>query len=553
MMLKSVSRGSVRWQAAGVAVAFLLPVLAGRSVAWGLDAHEAAKQVDQHLAKEMFGGSEGTPHDPLPRADDQTFLRRATLDLVGHSPSPEEITTFVLDSAPNKRGQAVERLLANPQFGENWARYWRDVIFYRRTEDRALLAAPAAVKMLSDAFNKDPHWDKIARKFITAKGDVREQGATALIMAQMANAEDTTAEISRIFLGIQIQCAQCHNHPTDRWKREQFHELAAFFPRMAVRPLKKGEDRSFEVVSMDRPKGKKPDKKPNRGKLEHHMPDLKHPEQEGKVMKPVFFVTGQHLQTGVSDHDRRETIADWITSGRDRWFAKAFVNRMWSELVGRGFYEPVDDIGPDRTCSAPHTLDYLAEHFAGEHYSVKWLMRTITATEAYQRQSRTRNDAEQAPFAASCSQRLRGDQLFNSLAEVLELDETLPLDPKGKPRGAFAGPRGQMNQTFGYDPSTRRDEVAGSIPQALFLMNGPALNRALNGRQPSTSLGRLLAETKDDKGVVEDLYLRSLGRDANDGEIKICLEHVQGVGNRAEAFEDILWALLNSTEFLNRH
>ena len=530
-----------------------LVLLAQRALAAGFDPHEAARHVDEQLTKELFGGSESLSHDPAAKADDQTFLRRVSLDLIGHPPTAEEITAFSLNNSADKRGKAVERLLANKQFGENWARYWRDVILYRRSEDRALLAAPAAVKTLTEAFNNDPHWDKIAHKFITAKGDVREEGGTALIMAQMANPEDTTAEISRIFLGIQIQCAQCHNHPTDRWKREQFHELAAFFPRLAIRPLRQGEMRSFEVVANDRERNKPDAKKPNRGHLEHHMPDLKHPDKEGKLMQPVFFVTGQKLPAGLPDHERREKIAEWITSRNDHWFAKAFVNRMWAELVGHGFYEPVDDIGPDRACTAPHTLDYLADHFAGSHYDVKWLMRTITATEAYQRQSRSRYEVDKAPFASSCPQRLRGDQLYNALAEVLGFDDAaVAMIGNNGYRAELAGPRGQMNSTFGYDPSERRDEVTGSIPQALMLMNGPALNRGLNGRQPNTSLGKLLCETKDDSAVVEELYLRSLGREATPSEVKTCLDHVKTLGNRTEGFEDVLWALVNSTEFLNR-
>ncbi len=533
----------------GLPVVLLITV--GRCAAAGLEPHAAAKHIDELLSQEEFGGSAATPEGPAAKADDLTFLRRMALDLVGHPPTAEEITGYVFDNSPHKQAAAVERLLADKRFGDNWARYWRDVIMYRRSEDRALIVGPALVKFLAEAFNGEPHWDKIASQFITATGDVREEGATALIMAQMANPEDTTAEISRIFLGIQIQCAQCHNHPTDRWKREQFHELAAFFPRIAVRPLRKGEQRSFAVVSMDDPAGGKNKKnKPNKGSPEHYMPDLKHPEKEGKLMKPVFFVTGQKLDKGVKDHERRETIAEWITGNGDRWFAKAFVNRMWAELVGHGFYEPVDDIGPDRKCSAPHTLDYLAEQFAVSHYDVKWLLRLITATEAYQRQSRSRYDSEKAPFTASCPQRLRGDQLFNSLIEVLGLDE----GPQGEEnyRRAFNGPRGQMNLAFGFDPSIRRDEVAGSIPQALLLMNGPELNRAINGKQPTTSLGQLLAAEPKDEAVVEDLYLRSLAREPKGTELQTCLDHVKTVENRSEAFEDILWSLVNSTEFLNR-
>ncbi|MBI3838802.1 MAG: DUF1549 domain-containing protein [Planctomycetia bacterium] len=533
-------------------LAAALVLLAQRGTASGLDPHSVAMHVDEQLSKELFGGADGSAHDIATRADDQTFLRRLSLDLTGHTPTPDEVTVFALDGSPDKRSTAVERLLANTQFGENWARYWRDVILYRRSEDRALLVGPTVVSTLSAAFNGDAHWDKIARRFITATGDVREEGATAIIMAQMGNTEDTTAEMSRIFLGIQIQCAQCHNHPTDRWKREQFHQLAAFFPRIAVRPVKQGEERSFAVISMDRERGKPNQVVKGGGHLEHHMPDLNHPDEEGKLMRPVFFVTGQKLDVGMPDRERREKLAEWMTGKGNHWFAKAFVNRMWSELVGHGFYEPVDDLGPDRKCSAPHTLDYLAEQFATSHYDIKWLFRVITATDAYQRQSRSRYEEGEAPFAASCPQRLRGDQLFNSLIEVLGIDEYAQQPNRDNFRAILAGPRGRMNATFGYDPSGRRDEVAGSIPQALFLMNGPELNRALSGRQSNTSLGKLLAEVSDDQAVVEELYLRCLAREPKETELQTCLDHLHTTRQRAEAFEDIMWSLINSTEFLNR-
>jgi hypothetical protein len=529
-------------------------LIAQSAGAAGLDPRATAKRTDELLAKEMFGGPQGSTHEPAASADDQTFLRRVSLDLVGHPPTPEEITAFSLDASADKRAAAVERLLAKKEFGENWARYWRDVILYRRSEDRALLVASALVQFLTDAFNKDPHWDVIARRFVTATGDVREEGATAIIMAQMGVAEDTTAEISRIFMGIQIQCAQCHNHPTDRWKREQFHELAAFFPRIAVRPVKDGEQRSFAVISVDRlreNKAGKPDK-PKRGSLEHHMPDLNHPDEEGKLMKPVFFVTGQRLETGLKDQERRGKFADWMTSRTNRWFAKAFVNRLWSELVGHGFYEPVDDLGPDRACAAPHTLDYLTEHFVGSRYDVKWLLRVITATEAYQRQSRSRGSSEDAPFVASCTQRLRGDQLYNSLMEVLGVDEGPPAKVPRNYNKVLAGPRGKVNVAFGYDPSERRDEIAGSIPQALLLMNAPEINGAINAKRPGTSLSKLLAEVPEDQALVEELYLRCLAREPKQTELQTCLDHVRVAGTRGDAFEDILWSLVNSTEFLNR-
>jgi hypothetical protein len=466
-------------------------------------------------------------------------------------PTPEDVTAYSLDPSPDKRQRAAQRLLADPRFGANWARYWRDVIMFRRSEDRGLMSAGPVVEYLTAAFNDNPHWDQIARDFISSTGDVQEHGQTALIMAQMGNSEDVTAEVSRIFMGIQIQCAQCHDHPTDRWKREQFHELAAFFPRITLRAVRgDGKQRSFEVVSTDKG-SKKKSNNPRRGSLEHFMPDLENPEDDGKLMQPVFFVTGQKLEPGKSDLERREAIAEWITSRKNRWFAKAFVNRIWAEMVGRGFYEPVDDIGPDRPCTAPKTLDYLANRFVANKYDVKWLFETIATTDAYARRSVSRTGDESARFASACPQRLRGDQLFNSLVEVLELDEPSEGAPQDY-RAVFKGPRGQVNETFGFDPSEPRDEIAGSIPQALFLMNSSSLAKAIKGRRPDTALGKLLASTPDDRAVVSELYLRCLAREPKPAEMSTCLEHVAASGDRATGFEDVLWALINSTEFLNR-
>jgi hypothetical protein len=490
-------------------------------------------------------------------ADDETFLRRASMDLIGQPPSPAEITKFVLDPSADKRAKLVDRLLATSQFGENWGRYWRDVIMYRRSEDRSLLASPALTDYLTEQFNKDTPWDKVATAFITATGDVRENGAAGLIAAQFGQTPEVTAEVSRIFMGIEIQCANCHNPPTDRWKRTQFHELAAFFPRIGMQPVNKGQSgqRSFEVIGLDRPRFKPQNPNIPRGELEHYMPDLKNPTAKGTLMQPVFFLTGQKLPEGTPDAERRATIAKWITSKQDPWFAKAFVNRVWAELVGEGFYEPVDDMGPDRECSAPQTLDFLANQFAAHNYDVKWVFRPIMDTTAYQRESRSRHLPGETPFAANCPQRLRGDELFAALMSAIGVeDDRVPHQP-GKGGGARYQPRdarGMFNAVFGYDPSVRRDEVTGSIPQALVLMNSPQLARAINGKTDATSLGELLSTTKDNEAVTTELYLRCLAREPKPAEMKTCLDHVKETGYRAEAFEDVLWALVNSTEFLHR-
>ena len=524
-----------------------------RSVHAADSPQEAAAQVDRMLASELLGG-EATK--PVGSTSDEIFLRRVTLDIIGRLPEPAEIAKFTADADPDKRRKVVQTLLADERYGENWGRYWRDVIAYRRSDDRAAISLPAMTTYLTAQLNQNTPWDQIATAMITASGDVRESGETGLIMMQGGRPEETVAEISRIFLGIQIQCAQCHDHPTDRWQRQQFHELAAFFPRVAIRPNRDAEMRSFLVVANDAPGRGRPNMNNRfRGTPEHYMPDMENPAARGTLMQPVFFVTGEKLARGTADEQRRGKLAEWITSPDNPWFARAMVNRMWSELTGEGFYEPVDDMGPDRTATAPETLDYLAGEFAASGYNVKWLMESILATEAYQRDSLSRRDADDAPMLANCPQPLRGDQLYDALTSALELPQVSGAVGPGGPgqfRRGRGGGRGPFVQTFGYDPSVSRDEVTGSIPQALMLMNSPVVNEGISGANRRGVLGRLLAGVKEDDQLTTELYLRVLARGPSPSELQTCLNYVEETNNRREAFEDILWALVNSTEFLYR-
>ena len=538
-----------------IGAALLLGGAAMAAVAATPSAEKAARQVDRLLAEEVFG--ENTK--PAPRVDDATFLRRVWLDIIGDIPTPEHVTAFLLDPAEDKRERVVRELLADPQYGQNWARYWRDVILMRRLEDRAAIVANALVVELTEKFNNNEPWDKIAGEFITATGDVKENGATAIHIAQDGRTEETTAEISRIFLGIQIQCCQCHDHPYDQWKREQFHELAAFFPRIAVRPVLSPTKRSLEVVADDRPgRPRRPNAdNPGRGSPEHFMPDLDDPAAPGTRMQPRFFLTSAQLPFGTRDGERRGTIARWMTE--NPWFATALVNRLWGELVGEGFYEPIDDIGPDRTPSAPKAVELLSGRFAESGYDVKWLFRAICATQAYQRESRPRRDEDGTPFVANVAQPLRSDQLYSALLTAVDVEESEQgFNPRGRrmpAMGAYGRNntiRQQFEVAFGYDPSDPRETVTSSIPQALAMMNGARINLAVRAIGRETVLGRLLGEIKQDEPLVQELYLRTLSREPTDEELETAVAFCKSTRNRPAAFEDLFWALLNSSEFSHR-
>jgi hypothetical protein len=269
----------------------------------------------------------------------------------------------------------------------------------------------------------------------------------------------------------------------------------------------------------------------------------------------VFFLSGQSLPNGSKDAERRTSLAQWITAKDNPFFAKALINRLWSELVGEGFYEPVDDIGPDRTPSAPNTLDYLTGELIASNYDVKWLMTTILSTEAYQRESRPRRTLEETAFTANVSQRLRGDQLYDNLLGALDIAEPArPAQMYAGPRAMFRDPRFAINARFGFDPSEPRSDVNGNIPQALVMMNGLSgqiLGDAMQAT-PNTWLGRMLAKTSQEEDAIVELYLKTLARQPSEQELATCREYVSQINNRAEAYEDLLWSLVNSAEFLHR-
>jgi len=561
---------------------------------------------------------------PAARCNDEDFLRRASLDITGQLPSPREVTLFALDPDAAKRTKLIEKLLASPEFGKNWARYWRDVIYMPATEPRARLAQGEFEVWLADQWNKGIGWNFTTTAMLTALGDVTEHPETALIFAQSAETEDVAAEACRIFLGIQMQCANCHDHPSDIWKREQFHELAAYFPRIARRQMQT-QPIQFEIASvntdrgrgdmmrenpeqwvsmLDRNKdnkitkeemrggpgmmrggpalpaqlidrifeqadGNKDDKltlaeikampqpaQQRRGSTEHHMPDLKDPSSKGKLVQPKFFIDGSSPGQGLSDLERRNAAAKAFTSPDNPWFARAIVNRVWCEMLGEGFYMPVDDMGPTRSARFPEALEVICQGFVANAHDPKWLIRTVANSQTYQRKVAAKATSEDAlPFASVTPTRLRADVVFNSLMQVLGIDEQASSGGRGMmdggPRAYLRSPRFGFDMLFGIDPSVPKEDITGNVPQSLFLMNSNQLRGALTA-SGNSRLGRILRDNKDDRDALSELYLLVLSREPSRHEVEICTGYLKEVGQRNEAYEDLMWSLLNSSEFLSK-
>ncbi len=513
-----------------------------------------------------------------PQTSDEEFVRRIYLDVTGRVPSIDEMRAFLHSRDKDKRAKLIDSLLKSHAFATNQARYWRDVISYRApNETPQQINYPSFESWLSDEFAKNKPWDEVVHEILTAKGANTENGATAFSLAQMGQPVELAGEVSRVFMGIQIQCAQCHDHPSDKWKREQFHEFAAFFAGVRQAQIVKRDPANkqpavFGIIAV-------------KGAQRYTMPDKKDPTVQ-IPMNPKFFV-GEHSPShvGLKTDDRRELLASYVTGQDNPWFAKAFVNRVWGSLMGEGFYNPVDDMGPTKESHNTEVLDAIASQWQKGGYDVAWLYRTILNTHAYQRESRSTNSAAgRTRFAANCPSRLRADQIFDSLAQALGLPVETFARPnanaarmamakkleKGKEKAgekdkdvsvaqaaamqtnrAQNGPRGKFNKTFGVDPSTPNDDVMGTIPQALYLMNSQAVNNNLRAT-PNSMLGELLKSTADNRVVLETLYVRVLARRPSAKEIQVCGHYLEQVGNRVEGFEDILWSLLNSTEFISR-
>ena len=347
------------------------------------------------------------------------------------------------------------------------------------------------------------------------------------------------------------------------------------------------------------------------GRPRYTMPDLNDPTKQVPIA-PRFFLASSKSEPPLPESldavERRTLGASYITGQDNPWFARAYVNRIWYALMGESFYEAIDDLGPERTPKAPEVIETLAREWQNGGYNVRWLFRTIVNTTAYQRRVRsTANTAGKTPFASNCPARLRSDQIVEAL--VLALGMPADLTPvannqgnramaakgsggKGKGPGSqpspgpnvlaknearnakqavaaaglgsapvpakgqakivrLGGPRVLFNALFGVDPSVPNEDVLGTIPQALFLMNSPMVHNRTQAR-PGTVLGEILTQAPNERAALNALYLRVLSRHPTAKEIEACSHYMGNVGNRAEAFEDIYWALINSTEFISR-
>lgn len=501
-----------------------------------------AKEVDELIAKELRASN--IQLGPAPLTTDEQFIRRASLDLTGQLPSPTDIADFVASAEPHKRSQQIDKLLESDSYARHWARYWRDVVSARITMRRSMGLTRSFEEWLYEQLRANKNWGDITRSILTAEGELRftlnsptaENGALFFLVAHDGDeAEERAAETSRVFLGIQIQCAQCHNHPTEKWTREQFHEFAAYFSRIKYEQLFDNKKLAgVQLITL-------PDR-------EHKVASLTDPDKTS--LAHPRFLDGQAAELNLGDRERRQALADNIVDKKNHWFAAAYVNRVWGELLGRSFYQHVDDLGPQKEVIFPEVLTALTGSFQLSGYDVKAMFRTIMNTDAYQRQMiREEMPTNAQPFTAATPSRLRADVLWDSLVHVLGKVEVGARFHTGSGvRFSASFLEGKFRSEFDFDPSLAPDEVNGTIPQALFLMNNKVLNEHIQVTKTSL-LGRVLREYPADADAVQRVYLLALARKPTDRELTRCTDYIAASPNRGMAYEDLLWALINSTEF----
>jgi hypothetical protein len=465
--------------------------------------------------------------------DDSTFIRRASLDITGTLPAPEEIVKFNASTNSDKRAHLVEQLLDRKEFAELWVMKWAELLQIRSSDNRVYPKATLLYfEWLRDQMLANVPLDRIVQSLLTAS-DSNLRNPPSNYYQIEPDALKLAENTAQIFMGMRIQCAQCHNHPFDRWTMNDYYGFAGFFAQVGRKP---GDD-PRETILFDR-----------------HDGEVKHPVT-GAVLPPKFL-GGEVAE--IKNESRREALARWLTSPQNPYLARNLANIVWAHFFGRGIIDPADDVRISNPASNPELLGALAGKFVEYKYDFKKIIRDICTSRTYQLSTRANdtNASDERNFSKATIRRIRAEVLLDCISQVTETQDKFP----GLPRGAKAVEIADGNtatyflRTFGR--ATRATvcscevKVDPNLSQALHLLNGDTLQNKI---EQGGVVKKMLKEGKTPEQIIENLYLRCFARKPTAGELAKLTQFIHDDAKPEQILNDVFWSLLNAKEFVFNH
>ncbi len=481
--------------------------------------------------------------EPSGLCTDEEFVRRATIDALGTLPTPDEVVAFLNDRAPDKRARLIDTLLQRPEYGQVWALKFGDLFVLRR-EYMHRKYAMLLQQWLMEQFNANRPWDQIVTEILTASGDLDTHRAGLFFVSRSPQKEgegywvrspQVTGEmVAQVFLGARIQCARCHNHPTERYTQNDYYHFTALWQQVTGKGV--NDDGVPETLAATAGG------------------DVRQP-RTGELMAPRPL---DRSDLGIGkDEDRRIRAAAWIT--RQDEFARNIVNRFWARCFGSGIIEPVDDIRSTNPATNEPLMRALCADLKQHGYDLKRLLGTIMKSRTYQLSAAPNhtNRIDTRLFSHYPARRLPAEELADAAAQVTGVPDTYQSMSAGSRAVEIADTEipSIMLDTFGRPPrvmpSDGERSCSPAVSQALALLNSDALQQKL--KAPTGALATMLKSSEPDAAILDRLFLAALARHPNSDESRALLDAIHKAPNRAEGFQDALWALLNSKEFLFDH
>ena len=471
---------------------------------------------------------------PSPVCSDEEFIRRASLDCIGTLPTPEEVTAFVADSAPNKRDYLIDRILERDEYAAYWSNIWGDLLRNKRQGDEQKRGTFAFAEWIRNSFAQNKPFDQFVREILTAQGEVGDNPPVNWYR-HVRNQTHMVNDTAQLFLGTRVSCANCHNHPYEKLSQDDYWGFAAFFQRVGK---KQGDVPADSAVFVQKTG-------------ETYQP------RTGKMMKPKGLNGPQYEY--VRGEDPRIKLVDWMTAPDNPYFAKALSNRIWARFMGVGLVDAVDDMRATNPPSNPALLDALAKEFVDHKFDLKQLIKSIMKSQAYGLSSNPtqHNATDHQNYARYKPHRLPAEALFDAVCTATGMPEHYFGFPNGTraidlPDQAVSS---YFLTTFGRSERETACECersyAPNLSQTLHLMNSPEIQGKIS--DDKGFVATLIKAKKPSAEMIESMYLRTFSRKPTESELKAAVGLLDASADKKAALEDFTWMLLNSKEFLFNH